>query len=268
LNAFTDENQEVVPERRRHHERSHDEEPDANGQFDQPLPSFVRHGLLSRYHMCYPRLMRAISLLAAPAVLATLATLATPARAEGKQPRYFVVIRGIIDEGKTGLADEMQRLFAEELKRRPEVKAELPGIADAHTAEPAALDAALKKEKLRGLELSLKILSATKALDPPPSGKQYNVLKRGIKLSVFGNTIPQNVMAVGGDGEASAGAEVNRTASDEVLEREGKKLVTDVAKDAIKQAVDLTFAKLERAAAEAAKAGTKKKPKIANGAKK
>jgi hypothetical protein len=192
------------------------------------------------------------------------------AAAEGKRavaPRYFVVVRGVIDEAKSGLADEAQRLFSEELKRRPEVKGELPGVPDAHNADAATLEAALKRERLHGLELSLKILATSKDLEPPALGKQYNVLKRGIKLSVFGNTIPHNVMAVGGDGEASAGAEMNRTATDEVLEREGKKLTAEVAKDAIRQAVDLTFAKLERAAAEAAKAD-KKKPKIASGAKK
>lgn len=196
-------------------------------------------------------------------LLLSVLSFAGPAAADAKPAggaRYFVVVRGVLDEAKSGLADDAQKLFLDELKRRPEVQVELPGIPDAHTADPAALDAALKKAHLRGLELSLKILGATKGLEPPPPGKQYNVLKRGIKLSVFGNTIPQNVMAVGGDGEASAGAEVNRTASDETLEREGRKLVADVARDAIRQAVDLTFAKLERAAAEAAAAG-KKKPK-------
>jgi hypothetical protein len=197
----------------------------------------------------------------ATSLLLSLNGLSMPVAAETKRaagPRYFVVVRGVLDEAKSGLADDAQRLFLEELKRRPEVRLELAGVANPREADPATLEAVLKKERLRGLELSLKILGATRGLEPPPPGKQYNVLKRGIQLSVFGNTIPHNVMAVGGDGEASAGAEVNRTAGDEVLEREGKKLVIDVARDAIKQAVDLTFAKLERAAAEASRAGAKK----------
>jgi hypothetical protein len=88
----------------------------------------------------------------------------------------------------------------------------------------------------------LRILNVNQAVNPPPPGKQYRVLVRSIKLSVFGNSLPDKVLAIGGDGESQIGAEIGANAD---LAKEGKPLLLDATKEAVKQAVDMTVTKLK-----------------------
>jgi hypothetical protein len=154
--------------------------------------------------------------------------------------KYYLVIRGI-DEAKgvqSGVVPELTELFTAELKKHPEFTLVAPAGLP---TDPEAMDEELKKRKIKALEVTLKVLEVTRAINPPKEGKQYRVLVRGIKLSVFGDTLPSKVVAIGGDGEASAGAEVGKQAD---LDKEGKALLLDVSRDAIKQAVDMTVNKL------------------------
>jgi hypothetical protein len=170
--------------------------------------------------------------------------------------KYYVVVNGV-DEAtgvSSGISDEAKQLFIDELKRHDELTLEAPpGLP----TEPRALDAALKERKLRAFEVTLKIQSVKRSVDPPPPGKQYRVLVRGVKLSVFGDTLPEKVMAIGGDGEAEVGEEVGRN---DDIDVKGKKLLIECAKTAIKQAVDMTITKLNLAD-KPGKASGAKKPK-------
>src|SRR5258706_15378382 len=123
--------------------------------------------------------------------------------------------------------------------------------------DPEQLVAWLKEHKLKAFEVSLKVLSVTRALKPPPPGKQYRVLVRGIKLSVFGDTLPEKVMAIGGDGESEVGAEVGKSSN---VDAEGKQLLLECAKVAVTQAVDMTVAKLALADKPGKLPGKKKRP--------
>jgi hypothetical protein len=157
--------------------------------------------------------------------------------------KFYVVVRGVEDaEGvKSGIKDEALRVFTEELGRHPELTlTPPPGLPPADN--PDALKAALKAKNIKALELTLRILSVTEAVNPPPPGKQYRVLVRAIKLSVFGDSLPDKVLAIGGDGESQVGAEIGANAN---VEKEGKPLLVDATKEAVKQAVDMTVAKLK-----------------------
>ncbi len=157
--------------------------------------------------------------------------------------RYYVVVRGV-DEAQgvsSGLTAELKALFTAELKKHPEFTLEPPAGLP---TDPEAMDEELKKRKIKALEVTLKVLGVTREINPPKEGKQYRVLVRGIKLAVFGDVLPTKVMAIGGDGESQAGAEVGKTAD---LDKEGKALLLDVSKEAIKQAVDMTVNKLNLA---------------------
>jgi hypothetical protein len=175
-----------------------------------------------------------------PALALALAFGATPAAAA---PRYFVVVRGV-DEAlgvKSGIADEARQLFIAELKKHPELTLEAPpGLPD----DPAAMAAALKQRGLHAYEMTLKLLSVGQQLRPPPPGKQYRVLERKIQLSVFGDTLPEKKLAIGGDGESEIAAEIGPSAD---LDKEGQKLLVECAKVAVAQAVDMTIAKLKHA---------------------
>jgi hypothetical protein len=187
--------------------------------------------------------------------MATLLLLTSASPVLAANAKYYVIVRGVDEAAgvKSDVVPELRKLFTEELKKHPEFTLEAPaGLPE----DPEAMVEDLKKRKLRAFEVTLKVLDVSKEVKPPPSGKQYRVLVRGIKLSVFGNTVPDKVVAIGGDGESSVGAEVGRQAD---LDKEGKALLLDCAGQAIKQAVDMTVTKLNLAGKPAPKLGGKKK---------
>ena len=102
----------------------------------------------------------------------------------------------------------------------------------------------MKQRRLKAFEVTLRVLGTTQQITPPPPGKLFRVLVRGIKLSVFGDTLPEKVIAIGGDGESQIGAEIGEHADEE---KEARGLMREAAREAMKQAVDMTLAKLNLA---------------------
>jgi hypothetical protein len=173
--------------------------------------------------------------------------------------KFYVVVRGVEDgEGvRSGIKDEALKLFTDELGRHAELTLTAPPglpVTDDHEV----LKEALKAKGLKALEVTLRILSVTQVVNPPPTGKQYRVLVRGVKLSVFGDSLPDRVMAIGGNGESQVGAEISAHAD---LDKEGKPLLVDATKEAIKQAVDMTVAKLQLPEGKVKMKKPKPKPK-------
>ena len=173
-------------------------------------------------------------------ILAAALLSASPAFAA---TRFYVVVRGVEDASGKGAAikDEALKVFKDELAKRPELTTTPPaGLPP--DSDPEALHDALVKRGIKALELTLRILSVTQEVKPPAEGKQYRQLVRGIKLSVFGDSIPDKVLSLGGDGESMVASEVGANAN---LDKEGKPLLVDACKEAVKQAVDMTVAKLQ-----------------------
>ncbi len=189
-------------------------------------------------------------------ILAALAlTIASPAFAATK---LYVVVRGVEDANgvKSNIKDEALAAFKAELARRPELTTVAPpGLPSGD--DPEALHDALVKRNIKALELTLRIMAVTQEVKPPADGKQFRQLVRGIKLSVFGDTIPDKVLSLGGDGESQVASEVGANAN---LDKEGKPLLVDACKEAVKQAVDMTVAKLQ-IGDKKQKLPAKKKPK-------
>jgi hypothetical protein len=154
-----------------------------------------------------------------------------------------VVVGGVEDANgvKSGIKDEALAAFKTELASRPELTTVAPAGLPA-ASDPEALHDALIKRGIRALELTLRIMSVTQEVKPPAPGKQYRQLVRSIKLSVFGDSIPDKVLSLGGDGESMVATEVGANAN---LDKEGKPLLIDACKEAVKQAVDMTVAKLK-----------------------
>jgi hypothetical protein len=160
-----------------------------------------------------------------------------------KPARYFVKVRNVIEApGVTSeYVDQAKHLLVDELKKHEAFTLEWPADLPEDEEE---LVKALRKRKIRAFEVTLKIMDVKRALDPPKPGKQYRVLSRGIKLSIFGNTLPDKVLAIGGDGESSVAAEVGKQAD---VDREAQNLMHDAAKEAVRQAVEMTLNKLDLA---------------------
>ena len=175
--------------------------------------------------------------------VAALAVL-VPTLAGADTARFFVVVRNVEESNgvHSEMLEEARKLFTAELARHPELTLTPPAALDADpNGDNEAFKAALRAHKLRALELTLRILEATKSIEPPPAGKPFRVLKRGVRLSVFGTTLPDKVMAIGGDGDAIIAAEIRKTDDEE---KESHKLIAEATRVAITQAVDMTVTKL------------------------
>jgi hypothetical protein len=122
-----------------------------------------------------------------------------------------------------------------ELASRPQWESDLGGLTDRD-----AIIAELKKRKLSGFDLIVKIADLKKDVKEPNPGSRLKRLAVSVKLAVLGTTLPGEKMAFGGDGEAAAETEV----SERRMEVEAESLVKDAIKDAIRQAVDQAALKL------------------------
>jgi hypothetical protein len=121
-----------------------------------------------------------------------------------------------------------------ELASRPE------WASDVGTTDPEALSAELKKRNLRGFSVVVRFENVKKDLKEPAPGARRKRLAVGVRLSVFGTTIPEAKLAFSGEGEAGLESEV----ADKAVEAETTSLTKDAIKDAVKQAVDQAVMKL------------------------
>jgi hypothetical protein len=182
------------------------------------------------------------------ASLGLLLALGAPNTALAAPPhqKFFVVVHGVEDAPgvSSGVLSEAKQLFVAALRSHPEITLEPPFALPSPAAGPEALKAALRAHHLTAYEVTLRVLGVTRELNPPLPGKQFKVLTRGIRLAVFGDTLPEKVLAIGGEGDAQIGAEVGRT---DDLPKQGKELLVEATQDAVKQAVDMTVTKLDLA---------------------
>jgi hypothetical protein len=122
-------------------------------------------------------------------------------------------------------------------------------------ADRTALTEALKHEKLRGFDVTVRIDRLKQELKDPKPGGRLKQLAVSVHLSVFGTTIPDAKLAFSGDGEAGTEAEV----AERKVAAETASATKDVIKDAIKQAVDQAVLKLSMSVAKPANESRRKK---------
>jgi hypothetical protein len=175
---------------------------------------------------------------------ATAVAVAGAASAEPHGARYFVKVRNVIESPgvQSGFVDQAKAILGDELKKHQAFTLDWPADLPSEAEGEEALLKALRKRKMRAFEVTLKILDVKRGLDPPPPGKQYRVIKRGIKLSIFASTLPDKVLAMGGDGESQVATEIGKLAD---VDKEGLNLMTEATKEAVRQAVEMTLSKLD-----------------------
>lgn len=174
------------------------------------------------------------------AACAGLAMQATPASAKKPAPpRYYVQVLEALTE--TGVPDtvkpEARNQLIAALKARPEVVL----AADTDPKDEAALAAQLKKRKLKGFALSVRVLELTEEVRPPPEGKRSQILLLISRVSIFGSTIPKAGLAIGGDGMAKVGLEVGN----KVRPGDRTEATRSALSQSLVQAVDSAISKLD-----------------------
>jgi hypothetical protein len=154
-----------------------------------------------------------------------------------KKPKYYFKISEV-KVGKQGDA-EIAKIAREDLEHDLSSRSEFTSdVGDA--ADGAALLAELKKRNLKGFSVSLRLDHLGKDLKDPKPGGRLKQLAVGVKVSVFGTTLPGEKLAFSGEGDAVVEAEIVEAR----LEQESLSLVKEVMPMALKQAVDQAVLKL------------------------
>jgi hypothetical protein len=169
------------------------------------------------------------------ALLLALGTAQAAAKPAAK-PRYYFAVGEVKSE--VPLDEELRAaardVLIKDLSARPEFTQDLGG------ATPETLPEELRRRKLKGFNVTLKITAHDREPKPPKPGGRLKQLAVGVKVSVFGTTIPEAKLAFGGDGEATVEAEIIERRQAE----EAAALSRDALVQAVKQAVDQAVGKL------------------------
>ncbi len=191
---------------------------------EQGCRSWISNGRWGRPGSLIPIL--AIALLGS----ARLSFAATPAK-------YYFQLHDV--ESRVPLEPPMRQFALEaikaELAARPEWASDLGGATG-----PEEVASELKKRRLSGFDVVVKIAELKKEVKEPNPGSRLKRLSVSVRLSVLGTTLPGEKIAFGGDGEAGAEAEV----TERRLDAETESMLKDAIKDALKQAVDQAVLKL------------------------
>ena len=160
------------------------------------------------------------------------------AKPKGKNPKYFMTFRETLEAPglSTGVKDKVKPLLLEALRQHPEFVLELPDAPQ----DPAELDKYLKKKKLKGYEINIRLTKFKKEIRPPKPGERHKMLSVTVAASIFGTSFPAKSFAIGGDGESTVEIPVRVEHPRDV---EAAKV--DALKDAIQQAVPKTLKSLE-----------------------
>jgi len=191
-----------------------------------------------------------VSLLAAPPVAAMAARGKTATKAAERTAKYYFKIHDVTADAD--LVSVGKDLLEQELGSRPEFTSDLSGAST-----DAAVVAELKKRKLQGFRVSVRVDKLSKEVKPPKPGGRLNQLAVAMKLSVFGTTLPGDKIAFGGEGEASLESEV----SDKRMAEEEAAMVKDVMGAALKQAIETAVNKLSQPKSTPVNESKKKKRK-------
>jgi hypothetical protein len=172
-------------------------------------------------------------------------------RADPATQKYYFKITNI-EAQDTNLIPMARDLLEKEVASRPEFTTDLGGAQseDAQIAE-------IRKQGMKGYQVSLRITSVKKEIKPPAPGKRDQQMSIDVKLSIFGHTIPGNKMLFTGDGDASLTGEF----SERLKDKEEERFMKTALASALKQAVSTAVAKVTNASLDDGKSTKGKKSK-------
>jgi hypothetical protein len=192
-------------------------------------------------HMSTPRRIAAAALCALVAAALAPAALAGPKKKSKKETFYFQVTdvrarEGVSDKvpGWTGTQ------LGVEIGKRATLVAELPEGTPDPKAEPKAFKKFLERRSMRAFKVNVEITSYSQEvveLAAPRTGHHITVR---VSLRMFGETIPDRVMAFSGDGSATIKLEVGKRIRDRDIEVANH----DAIELAVAEAIDESLVKL------------------------
>jgi hypothetical protein len=139
------------------------------------------------------------------------AVLAVPLRAEAGAKETYILQVTRVDLAK-GVPEALTRQVSSRLARaieaHPDLDGEMPRGAPDPAAEPEQFKAYLKKRKQRAFKVNVEVTEYASTVEPAKGGDQLLTVR--VELRVFGETIPDRVMAFTGDGSATIKIEIGK----------------------------------------------------------
>ncbi len=169
-------------------------------------------------------------------------------RKKSKQ-KYFVNLASVEAEDKVPaeIPGKIKDKLIEVLAKRSEFVASLDGAPDPAT-DAEGFKKWLKKAKVRAFKVTVKVTDYERELLPPKEGKSGQILKVHLSVSLVGTAMPDELLALGGDGMATVATEIGKT----VRPADDKFAIDSAMSEALGQAVE--------DAVEALNAGPRAKP--------
>ncbi|MCA9671525.1 MAG: hypothetical protein KC503_38270 [Myxococcales bacterium] len=151
------------------------------------------------------------------------------------RPKLYVEIGGVKAAAKCGLRKKALETLTKEFSASNKVTLDIGKPAP----KGKALAKVLKKRRLKGYRVQLRITKCGTEVHPPPKGKVYRVLMASVSVAVDAEKLPSDQMALAGQGSASVGTEIST-----VKEKEKRQLLGEAMVAATKQAVGKSIATL------------------------
>jgi hypothetical protein len=172
------------------------------------------------------------------ALLMTWVSVEAWAKKKPKEKYYLQITGAETAEGvPKPLGDRAKVVLGELLTKRPEFVSSLEGAPDLQ-ADPAAFRKWMSKKKLRAFKVVVKLTKLTRELTPKPDSKNQ-ILRIQISLQIFGTGMPDDTMALTGDGVSAVGLEVGqkvRPKDEEVATEESlRNALTSAVDDAVRK---------------------------------
>ncbi len=193
-----------------------------------------------------------------PIIVLALLFTGSDADADGKRatkPRYVYVVHGV--SAAKGVAkapiDHVSAAITKAIEAEPKISHELPADAPSHKSEPEKFKRFLAKKKLEAFRVNAEVVAYKKTIEENERGRKVVVVHVDVRL--FGETMPDRVMAFAGSGSSTVKLQAGRKVRD-VDEKVGNR---KAIKAAIKRALEASLQKLSESPKKKRRRRSKKK---------
>jgi hypothetical protein len=150
------------------------------------------------------------------ALLAALAVLALGRPAEAKPGETYIFLVSRVDLARKDMPATLEKQVLDQVIKAVEAHVELDGAMPAGAPDPEAkpkeLRAFLGKRKQRAFKVNVEVTDYERSVVPREGRDQ--LLASRIALRMFGETVPDRVMAFTGEGTATIQIEIGKTVRD------------------------------------------------------
>lgn len=146
------------------------------------------------------------------AFVMALAFIGSPAEAGKAKVRYYFQVTSVdlVEGVPAEVADRVRAALAKDLAARAEIITELPAGAPDPESDPEGFKKYSNKKGVKAYKVNVEVTEYEKLVEPMPDGNGDQLLTVRVSLRMFGETIPDRVMAFAGEGSATVRVEIGK----------------------------------------------------------